>query len=111
SERTPPEDTRRIRDTYSSSDDGLLTLAMAARQPGNVTPDVAKHDWALARDLGILISVHVGMPLHNVHYTPVKDMHDLGLMGPDVCYIHMTDLTDEDLDWIAGACVRVSHTA
>ena len=28
-------------------------------------------------------------------------MHDLGLMGPDVCYIHMTDLTDEELDWIA----------
>ena len=74
---------------------------MAARQPGNVNFDVAKHDWALARELGILISVHVGMRLHTLHYTPVKDMHDLGLMGPDVCYIHMTDLTDEELDWIA----------
>src|SRR4026207_813935 len=74
---------------------------MAARQPGNVNADVAKHDWALARELGILISVHVGMRLHNLHYTPVKDMHDLGLMGPDVCYIHMTDLTDQELDWIA----------
>ena len=41
------------------------------------------------------------MRLHNLHYTPVKDMHDLGLMGPDVCYIHMTDLTDEELDLIA----------
>jgi cytosine/adenosine deaminase-related metal-dependent hydrolase len=28
-------------------------------------------------------------------------MHDLGLMGPDVCYIHMTDLTDEEMDFIA----------
>jgi 5-methylthioadenosine/S-adenosylhomocysteine deaminase len=101
SELNHPEDIRRIRDTYFSSDDGLITLAMAARQPGNVNADVAKHDWALARELGILISVHVGMRLHNLHYTPVKDMHDLGLMGPDVCYIHMTDLTDEELDWIA----------
>ena len=101
SELEHPEDIRRIRDTYFSSDDGLLTLAMAARQPGNVNADVAKHDWALARDLGIMISVHVGMRLHNLHYTPVKDMHDLGLMGPDVCYIHMTDLTDEELDFIA----------
>jgi 5-methylthioadenosine/S-adenosylhomocysteine deaminase len=101
SELNHPEDIRRIRETYFSSDDGLLTLAMAARQPGNVNADVAKHDWALARELGILISVHVGMRLHNLHYTPVKDMHDLGLMGPDVCYIHMTDLTDEELDWIA----------
>jgi cytosine/adenosine deaminase-related metal-dependent hydrolase len=74
---------------------------MAARQPGNSNFDVAKHDWELARELGIPISVHVGMRLHNLHYHPVKDMHDLGLMGPDICYIHMTDLTDEELDWIA----------
>jgi len=96
-----PDDIRRIRETYFSSDDGLITLAMAARQPGNVTPEVAKHDYGLARELGIMISVHVGMRLHTLHYQPVKDMHDLGLMGPDVCYIHMTDLTDEELDWIA----------
>jgi 5-methylthioadenosine/S-adenosylhomocysteine deaminase len=96
-----PADIRRIRETYFSSDDGLLTLAMAARQPGNSNFDVAKHDWALARELGIPISVHVGMRLHNLHYTPVKDMHDLGLMGPDICYIHMTDLNDQELDWIA----------
>ncbi len=108
SELNHPEDIRRVRDTYFSSDDGLLTLAMAARQPGNVTPDVAKHDWALARELGILISVHVGMRLHNVHYTPVKDMHDLGLMGPDVCYIHMTDLTDQELDFIAESGGKAS---
>jgi len=101
SELNHPEDIRRIRETYFSSDDGLLTLAMAARQPGNVNDDVAKHDWALARELGILISVHVGMRLHNLHYTPVKAMHDLGLMGPDVCYIHMTDLTDHEMDLIA----------
>jgi cytosine/adenosine deaminase-related metal-dependent hydrolase len=27
-------------------------------------------------------------------------MHDLGLMGPDTCYIHCTDSTDEELDLI-----------
>jgi len=101
SELNHPDDIRRIRETYFSSDDGLLTLAMAARQPGNSNFDVAKHDWALARELGIPISVHVGMRLHNLHYQPVKDMHDLDLMGPDICYIHMTDLTDQELDWIA----------
>src|SRR3954453_13966077 len=102
SELNHPDDIRRIRDTYFASDDGLLTLAMAARQPGNSNFDVAKHDWALARELGIPISVHVGMRLHNLHYQPVKDMHDLDLMGPDICYIHMTDLTDQELAWMAG---------
>jgi len=97
----PADDVRRVRDTYFSSYDGLITLPLAARQPGNSNFDVAKHDWALARELGILISVHVGMRLHNFHYNPVKDMHELGLMGSDVCYIHMTDLSDQELDWIA----------
>jgi cytosine/adenosine deaminase-related metal-dependent hydrolase len=55
-----------------------------------------------------MISVHVGMRLHNLHYTPVTDMHDLGLMGPDVCYIHMTDLTDDELDWIAESGGKAS---
>src|SRR6188768_1244662 len=88
-----PEDIRRIRETYFSSDDGLLTLAMAARQPGNSSFDVAKHDWALARELDILISVHVGMRLHNLHYEPVKDM---------------TDLTDQEMDFIAETGGRAS---
>src|SRR2546423_3611953 len=97
-----PEDIRRIRDTYFSSDDGLITLALAARAPGNSNFEVAKHDWELARDLGIRISVHVGMRLTSIHVTHVKNMHDLGLLGDDTTYIHCTDSTDEELDLIAS---------
>jgi 5-methylthioadenosine/S-adenosylhomocysteine deaminase len=96
-----PEDIRRIRETYFSSDDGLLTLALAARAPGNTSFDVAKHDWELARDLDIRISVHVGMRLTSVHVHHVENIHDLGLLGPDTTYIHCTDSTDEELDLIA----------
>jgi cytosine/adenosine deaminase-related metal-dependent hydrolase len=101
SSREHPEDIRRIRKQYFQSDDQLLTLAMAARAPGNTTPEVAKHDWALARDLGIRISVHVGMRLTGVHVNHVLSLHQLGLMGPDTTYIHCTDSTDEELDLIA----------
>src|SRR5205823_14466961 len=62
--------------------------------------EAAKHDWELARDLGIRISVHVGMRLTNVHVNHVKNIHDLGLMGDDTTYIHCTDSTDEELDLI-----------
>ena len=96
-----PEDVRRIRKQYFNSDDQLLTLALAARAPGNTTPEVATHDWKLARDLGIRISVHVGMRLTGVHVNHIKNLHDLGLMGPDTTYIHCTDSTDEELDLIA----------
>ena len=97
-----PEDIRRVRDTYFSSDDQLVTLALAARAPGNSNFEVAKHDWELARDLGIRISVHVGMRLTTSTCTHVKNMHDLGLLGPDTTYIHCTDSTDEELDLIAA---------
>jgi 5-methylthioadenosine/S-adenosylhomocysteine deaminase len=96
-----PEDVRRIRDRYFSSEDQLLTLALATRAPGNVTPEVAKHDWELARELGIRISVHVGMRLTGVHVNHVLGMRDLGIMGSDTTYIHCTDSTDEELDLIA----------
>ena len=101
SSKEHPEDVRRIRKQYFNSDDQLLTLALAARAPGNTTPEVATHDWKLARDLGIRISVHVGMRLTGVHVNHVKTLNDLGLMGPDTTYIHCTDSTDEELDLIA----------
>ena len=37
-----------------------------------------------------------------VHVTHVKNMDDLGLLGPDTTYIHCTDSTDEELDLIAS---------
>ena len=47
------------------------------------------------------ISVHVGMRLTGIHVNHVKNLHELGLMGDDTTYIHCTDSTDEELDWIA----------
>jgi 5-methylthioadenosine/S-adenosylhomocysteine deaminase len=108
SELEHPKDIRRIRDTYFPSDDGLLTLALAARAPGNSNFEAAKHDWELARELDIKITVHVGMRLAGVHVHHIKNMDDLGLMGPDTTYIHCTDSTDEELDLIAATGGTVS---
>jgi cytosine/adenosine deaminase-related metal-dependent hydrolase len=102
SELEHPKDIRRIRETYFPSDDGLLTLALAARAPGNSNFEAAKHDWELARELDIRITVHVGMRLAGVHVHHIKNMDDIGIMGPDTTYIHCTDSTDEELDLIAA---------
>ena len=102
SSKEHPEDVRRIRKEYFQSEDQLLSLALAARAPGNTTPEVARHDWELARDLDIRISVHVGMRLTGVHVNHILALNELGLMGPDTTYIHCTDSTDEELDLIAS---------
>jgi 5-methylthioadenosine/S-adenosylhomocysteine deaminase len=108
SDRGHPKDIRRIRERYFSSDDQLLTLAMAARAVGNVTPETAQHDWGLARELGIRVTVHVGMRLTGIHVHHILGMRDAGVMGPDTTYIHCTDSTDEELDLIGETGGTVS---
>src|SRR5436190_870660 len=54
-----PEDIRRVRQQYFSSDDGLLTLAMGTRGPGFCTEEVVRHDWALAHGLRPSLSIDV----------------------------------------------------
>jgi 5-methylthioadenosine/S-adenosylhomocysteine deaminase len=103
-----PEDVRRVRDQYFSSDDGLITLAMGTRGPGFCTPDVVKHDWELARSIGAPISVHVGMGPYAGRFSMVSQLNDLDLLGPDTTYIHCNYLSDEEFQLIADSGGKVS---
>ncbi len=103
-----PEDIRRVRDQYFSSDDGLITLAMGTRGPGFCTPEVVKHDWELARDVGAPISVHVGMGPYAGRFSMVKQLSEMGLLGDDTTYIHCNYLSDEEFQLIADTGGKVS---
>ena len=103
-----PEDIRRVREQYFSGDDGLLTLAMGTRGPGFCTEDVVRHDWQLAREVGAPISVHVGMGPYAGRFSMVKQLDDLGLLGPDTTYIHCNYLSDEEFRLIADTGGKVS---
>jgi cytosine/adenosine deaminase-related metal-dependent hydrolase len=103
-----PDDIRRVRDQYFSSDDGLLTLAMGTRGPGFCTEEVVRHDWELAREVGAPISVHVGMGPFAGRFAMVSQLNDLGLLGPDTTYIHCNYLSDEEFKLIADTGGKVS---
>ncbi len=92
----PPDDVRRIRDTYFSSDDGLITMALATRGPGFCTDEVVRGEWAMARDLGIPITVHVGMGRVAGRFAMIKQLEGLGLLGPDTTYIHCCYFSEEE---------------
>jgi 5-methylthioadenosine/S-adenosylhomocysteine deaminase len=90
-----PDDIRRLRTEHFASEDGLLTLALA----GGL--DAAQ--WALARDVGARISVHVNgtgqlLPLASA-------------LGPDVTCIHCTQLLDEEWRLLAKTGASVSIAA
>ena len=87
-EAIPGDDVRRVRETYFSSDGGLLTMGLATRGPGFTQDQVVQAEWGLARELGIPITVHVGMGRLAGRYAMVEQLDRLGLLGPDTTFIH-----------------------
>jgi cytosine/adenosine deaminase-related metal-dependent hydrolase len=88
SEAIPGDDVRRVRETYFSSDSGLLTMGLATRGPGFTQDQVVQAEWGLARELGIPVTVHVGMGRLAGRYAMVEQLDRLGLLGPDTTFIH-----------------------
>ncbi|MFD8042655.1 amidohydrolase family protein [Streptomyces chartreusis] len=104
----PGDDVRRIRGEYFASDDGLLTMALATRGPGFCLNDVVTAEWALARELDIPITVHVAMGRLAGRFGMVKQLSDLGLLGPDTTYIHCCYLSEEEWRMVADSGGTVS---
>ena len=101
-----PNDIFRLRDQYFSSEDQLLTLALAAAGPQFAGVPFAVVEWNTARhpDIQARISTHVGVGADGPGF--VKQLSDAlaagghpGL-GPDTTYIHSCTLTDEELDLV-----------
>src|SRR5215467_7310519 len=104
----PADDVRRVRDTYFSSDDGLLTMALATRGPGFCQDDVVRAEWRTARDLGIPITVHVGMGRLAGRFGMISQLDKLDLLGPDTTYIHCCYFSDEEWQLVAESGGTIS---
>jgi cytosine/adenosine deaminase-related metal-dependent hydrolase len=92
----PGDDVRRVRERYFSSDSGLLTMALATRGPGFCKDDVVRAEWALARELGLPITVHVAMGRLAGRFGMIHQLHNLGLLGADTTYIHCCYFDEEE---------------
>ncbi len=104
----PPDDVRRVRESYFASDGGLLTMGLATRGTGFCTDEVVTSEWGLARELGIPITVHVAMGRLAGRFGMVKALDGLGLLGPDTTYIHCCHLSDEEWQLVKETGGRIS---
>jgi 5-methylthioadenosine/S-adenosylhomocysteine deaminase len=104
------EDARRVRERYFSTDDQLVTMAMALRGPQFAPGAASEHDFALARDLGTRITVHVGDGEWGKS-RPIEWMLDRGLLTPEVTYVHCNTLADDELQMIADSGGTASVSA
>src|SRR3970282_1194250 len=83
-----PSDIRRVRETLLASDDALVTMAMAARGPEFSTIEVVEQDVRLARELGIRVTIHIGLGANGPKYRGIERMHQRNLVGPDITFVH-----------------------
>ncbi len=107
----PADDVRRIRDTYFSSKDGLLTMQLATRGPGFCVDDVVTKEWNMARELGLPITIHVGMGRLAGRFAMIKQLQRLNLLGPDTTYIHCCYFSDEEWQLVKESGGKISIAA
>ncbi|ELW9527370.1 amidohydrolase family protein [Burkholderia cenocepacia] len=108
SQRGHPEDIRRLRERFFSSDDQLLTLAMAARGPEMCRQGVWLGDLRLARELGIRSSIHMGAYVRSAGVRAIAQMHDAGVLGDDLTFVHCCFCGADEIAMMADAGVSVS---
>jgi cytosine/adenosine deaminase-related metal-dependent hydrolase len=108
SELPHPRDIVRIRDQVLTDNEGLVTLAMAARGPEMTTMETTRGDLALARELGVRVSLHVGAGQFGPEHRAVAGMHAAGLLASDLTFIHLSSSSDDEVAMIAGSGGSVS---
>lgn len=93
----PRSEVERIRKHRLSSDDALVTMGLAILGPQMAVHDVCLTDFALARELDVVASLHHSGPrmLAPEAYAAAAKA---GLIGPKLNVVHGNALTDADLD-------------
>ncbi len=105
-----PADIRRLRKDVLASDGGLVTLAMAARGPEFTTIETVENDVRLARELGLRVTIHIGLGANGPKYRGAERMYERKLLGPDLTFLHCCNCSDRDFQCMAetGTTASVS---
>jgi cytosine/adenosine deaminase-related metal-dependent hydrolase len=94
-----PADARRMRDEYFTDGSyGRLRMGMGLRGPAFTSAGRNAEDFAFARDLGLPISIHVGMAGTGDAVTALEESD---LLGPDVNYVHGNLLSEREWELLA----------
>jgi cytosine/adenosine deaminase-related metal-dependent hydrolase len=96
------KDIERVRNKYFASDDGLHTLAFAARGPQFTPIDLAVKEFKTAHDMGLRITVHAGDGLWGLD-GPITKLRERDCLFPGTIYVHSCTASDEEFKLIAGS--------
>jgi cytosine/adenosine deaminase-related metal-dependent hydrolase len=111
SQELHPVDIRRVREDVLADDDALVTLNAHLRGPEMTNVQITARDIAFMRDLGIRSSMHMGNGEFGLRNPGIRQLHEAGLLGPDLSFVHCCTSTDEELRAAAAAGSTVSVCA
>ena len=102
-------DARRIRKQYFNSDDSLITMALATRGTNFCREEVVRHEWELAKELGLNITVHVAMYRFGYTKMQLTKLKEMDLLYPNTTYIHSSHLLDDEWAMVRDSGSNVSY--
>jgi len=105
------DDARRVRKKHFASDNGLVRMGLALTETEWFPTELARREIEFAREIKAKrISIHAGMAALSRHTRYIERLSRLGLMGPDLLFVHGSSLNDRDLKCIAEAGAAVVST-
>jgi len=107
--RHPRKEIERLMKGSLARRDALVTLGMAVLGPHYSTLEVSAHDFALAKELDLVASMHQG---GGEAKTPGgwEALMEKGLVGPHINVVHGNNLTDQQLKAFVERGVSFSIT-
>lgn len=96
------EDARRVKRTYFSSDDQLLTMSIATRGPQFLEMPHVIEECRLAKELDIPTCIHVGDGFWGKS-RPVEQLINLGILDSTFTCIHCNTLADDEIQMLGDA--------
>lgn len=104
----PKNEIDRLRKGAFASDDQLLNLGMAILGPQQSTLDVCKHDFKLAKDLDLIVSMHIGGKFMTPEGFDV--LKEMKLLNKKTNIVHANNIPNEMLDKLVDANCTFSIT-
>lgn len=95
------QDFLRVKKTYFSSEDNLMSLALATRGPQFLSMELTEKELKLARETETLTAMHVGDGSWG-RVQPVWKLKQRNLLNPNMTFIHCNTISDEELKIIGN---------
>ena len=98
------------------SDEPMVSMSFVPHAPYSVGDDAFRRIARLAEELDIVVHLHLleapgeiesSRQEHGLH--PLDRLESLGILGPRLLAVHMTQITDSDIPRLARAGVHVVH--